>query len=418
MDYTALFLIFILATTQSMSLHRHCNYDVHSSASGLQELTTLQYCLTDNCTIIRYDTGQQLDIVYITQSHLVVTTTDGQISTMLVSKNDPELFCFTPNSLSNSQMIITAVVLTLISLSSGYIAVLHLLFKELRTVFGKLIIIYNIATALRTLDILIMFITHIIAVYAIMPCYLLYFVFMQLLMLSEGSATCITAYLAYVMHQSCRSREIKYFHKKQFYKSSVNYIFGSLLLLDILIFSYDFGTGTFQKVILANGHCSSLAQMEYGTVKIAQTYTIISKIIQATAYFVYHYQLKKALRMVNTLALNVDHKQSRLYYKLAATMAATIGISQFFFAYIIFIDFATIIGIVGTFMLLIQQCVIIALFTSSKKISKLPRDFVLQKHLCNMNNDLSINIKHNELLKYWNIYVCLCMCTYVSIICE
>ena len=250
MDYTAVFLILILTTTQSTPVHHHCNSDVYSSASGLQELTTLQYCFVDNCTIIRNDTGQQLDIVYTTQSHLVVCPTDGQTSTMLLSKNDPELFCSsksnTTTDLTNSQPIIAIVVLTVISLSSGYIAVLHLLFKELRTVFGKLMIIYNMATALRTLNTGTIIITnHIITVHTITPCYLLYFVFMQLLMMGEASATCITAYLTYVMRQSCRSREVKNIHNKKFYKNSINYIFGSLLLFDILILSYDFGTGAF-----------------------------------------------------------------------------------------------------------------------------------------------------------------------------
>ena len=66
--------------------------------------------------------------------------------------------------------------------------------------------------------------------------------------------------------------------------------------------------------------------MEYDTTQIAQAYSIISKIIQAillAVYFVYYYQLNKALRMVRTLALNTDHKQNNLYFKLAATMAAT-----------------------------------------------------------------------------------------------
>ena len=79
MDCTILVFLLISTTTQTTSLHHHCNSDVYSSASGmadLQQLTTLQYCLIDNCTIIRIDTGQQLDIVYTTQSHLVVTPTD------------------------------------------------------------------------------------------------------------------------------------------------------------------------------------------------------------------------------------------------------------------------------------------------------------------------------------------------------
>ena len=131
MDYIALFLIVILATTKTTPLHHHCNSDVFSSASGLQELTILQYCLIDNCTIIRNDT-RQLDIVYTTQSHLIVTPTDGQTSTLLISKNDPELFCSSPSTTDDNNILIAggAVTLLLSSLFSGYTAVLLLLFKS------------------------------------------------------------------------------------------------------------------------------------------------------------------------------------------------------------------------------------------------------------------------------------------------
>ena len=196
MDYTSLFLILILTTTQTTTLHHHCNSDVYSSASGLQELTTLQYCLIDNCTIIRNDTGQQLDIVYTTQSHLVVTPTDGLTSTMLISKNDPELFCSSPSTTDDNNILIAggAVTLLLSSLFSGYTAVLLLLFKELRTTFGKLMIIQSVAASLATFFVFILLMTYSsIAVYSITPCYLIYFVFMQSSMVHEGSVTCITA---------------------------------------------------------------------------------------------------------------------------------------------------------------------------------------------------------------------------------
>ena len=106
MDYTALFLVLISTIIQAASLHHHCNSDVYSSASGFQELSTLQYCHMGNCTIIRIDTGQQLDIVYTTQSHLVVTPTDGQTSAILISKNDPELFCVIPNTAMDVNILI------------------------------------------------------------------------------------------------------------------------------------------------------------------------------------------------------------------------------------------------------------------------------------------------------------------------
>ena len=154
MDYIVLLFLLIVTTTQTTSLHHHCNSDVHSSASGmadLQQLTTLQYCLIDNCTIIRIDTGQQLDIVYTTQSHLVVIPTDGQTS-MLISKNDPELFCSTPNTKEYDPIIIQIIGLTgaiLVVLTNA--PLLHVIFKELQNTFGKPMILYNITKMIQLL---------------------------------------------------------------------------------------------------------------------------------------------------------------------------------------------------------------------------------------------------------------------------
>ena len=56
--------------------------NLQSLASGSHntdplQIITLQYCIVDNCTIMRTDTGQQLGIVYTTEDLLIVTPVDG-----------------------------------------------------------------------------------------------------------------------------------------------------------------------------------------------------------------------------------------------------------------------------------------------------------------------------------------------------
>ena len=244
-----------------------------------QQPITLQYCLIDNCTIIRIDTGQQLDIVYTTQSQLVVTPTDGQTS-LLICKNDPELFCPSPNS--NNQYIIRVLGLTLLILLSSYTAAVYLMFKELHNTFGKLMIIYSIATTFRCAAILAIVITHYnTAVYSTIPCYLLHFIFMQSAMGNEGDATCILAYLAYVMRHSYKSRPLTKEFNQKLYRYSIVYVLGSLLLFNIFIVSYDFGAGAFKDVILPNGHCDFCDdQPQYDTIQIFHANATINKIIQ------------------------------------------------------------------------------------------------------------------------------------------
>ena len=56
------------------------------------EVITLQYCITDNSTILRLDTGEQLDIIYTEDSTLVVTMRGSQTSTA-IPRSLNELFC-------------------------------------------------------------------------------------------------------------------------------------------------------------------------------------------------------------------------------------------------------------------------------------------------------------------------------------
>ena len=89
MNSVAVFVLVILATTQARLMQYNCSnsnmYIQATAASGMEDFQELQYCLIDKCTIMKIDTGQQLDIVYTSQSHFVVTPTDGQMAKPLCS---------------------------------------------------------------------------------------------------------------------------------------------------------------------------------------------------------------------------------------------------------------------------------------------------------------------------------------------
>ena len=94
-----------------------CRSDVQSPASGdshntdLSQVTILQYCIIDNCTIMRIDTGQQLDIVYTTESLPIVTPKDGRTS-MVITKIDDELPCLGYHNTSDNNDLNTIHVIT------------------------------------------------------------------------------------------------------------------------------------------------------------------------------------------------------------------------------------------------------------------------------------------------------------------
>ena len=93
-----LLLITAVLTVTSGVTPLYCS-NVQSPASGshntadLSQVTTLQYCIIDNCTIMRTDTGQQLDIIYTTESLLVVTPIDDHTSMVVTKIADDKLPC-------------------------------------------------------------------------------------------------------------------------------------------------------------------------------------------------------------------------------------------------------------------------------------------------------------------------------------
>ena len=124
-----------------LSLLQSVRADQQLPASGdddLQQVTTLQYCLVDNCTIKRINTGEKLDIVYTTDSLIVTTPTDSHTS-VVIAKLENEVPCIKPNSMVSEYLIlaITFPAVLLLVTVSGCIVVMHLIFKELRTVVGK-----------------------------------------------------------------------------------------------------------------------------------------------------------------------------------------------------------------------------------------------------------------------------------------
>jgi len=95
MDFVAEFVLVIFATTRAKLFQYDCNNTIVNMlaavASGLNDLQELQYCVIDDCTIMRTDTGHQLDIACTTQRHLLVATpTDGRSSPRM----NPQSFAF------------------------------------------------------------------------------------------------------------------------------------------------------------------------------------------------------------------------------------------------------------------------------------------------------------------------------------
>ena len=90
------------------------------------------------------------------------------------------------------------------------------------------------------------------------------------------------------------------------------------------------------------------------------------------AYFVYCYKLNKLLTIIHDMP-NDDTDQNRLFLKIAMIMGASLGISQISYPSTWYFGNEVFLYIAGSFIL-IQQCVILFIFMSSKKVSQLCKD--------------------------------------------
>ena len=82
MAYGGLFLFIILIVGAQLK-----NAPTRTQEVGipdLQQVTMVPHCIIDECTIASYKSGQQLEIIYTTDSVLVVTPTGNQTALVIV----------------------------------------------------------------------------------------------------------------------------------------------------------------------------------------------------------------------------------------------------------------------------------------------------------------------------------------------
>ena len=385
MAYLTLFLITILAVT-SGATPLHCS-DVRSpAASGSHDtdpsqlVTTLEYCIIDNCTIMRIDTGQQLDIVYTTDSLLIVTPIDDHTS-MVIAKTDDETFCLKHQSTSSIKDILIAVLfpsLTLLMMiMSAYILIVHLLFKELRTLFGKLLIFYSLSILSMCGSSVALSVMHRhVMVNSQTICHTAMIVFTIANTWVEVSATNMLIHLAYIMYRCYHMKsQISNKVSKFLYRCYNAHAFITLILLFFLTIAYDLRTGNGRYTLLPNGHCHFIdrSMTSYMTIYLSDIFAFINKFAQITmfvAYLVYFYKLKMIMNDLQACDYN------RELFRIAIAMGATVGLSRFLWLPIMFdSQYSYIFGVSGVISLFIQLAVITTSFLCTKKMSNLCRAY-------------------------------------------
>jgi len=366
-----LMLVFIvILTTVSKVTSFHCS-DQQLPASGdddLQQVTTLYYCLVDNCTIRRLDTGEKLDIAYTTDSFVVTTPTDGHTAT-LIAKDEKVYPCDGYTTIGVVLVMLMIIPSILLAVSALVVAI-TLMFKELHTLFGYLLMLYNIAVVCFCVTGLsVVVIEHLVAVNFPSICYIISIAYALTGVSVEVFGTCILHSFAYIMYCSEKLRRIEPEDRKCWAKYYTIYYFMTIIIVMLSMVGYDIARDNINGIILPNGHCIYIGRNVHDTLQISVTASGINKMIQLVLFITYLYYTYQSNKDISNPT--ILERQQSLLHKIGLAMGAVVGLTYIIFAIVATIQVPALIFIVLVFCLAItQQCTVIVIFLCSKKMRR------------------------------------------------
>ena len=370
--------LIILMLTVSEIVTQECSNKQSTDGSGtldVHQVTTIPYCFIDNCTIMRTDTGEELDIIYTIQSLLIVTPSGNQTS-MVIAKKGEHLSCLIVSNnhyYHTVELVAANIIEILIILVSGTIFVIHLLFKELRNLFGMLLMFYSIVMVLHGFATLALVWLHVrVATYSQIICSILLYMEMEVTTISEALATCILVHLAYIMYRSCKVRPaIPTAVSTILSKYYTTYMASTTVLFTILIAGFDFGTKRGKYSLLPNGYCIFVENKKYNTINFMYAFVYLNKLLQIIAFSVYLYSLCKLNAYMRSAQVNPNYRP----YRITIAMGATIGITQFICLILDVAGLSFIGGLIGHVFVLVQQCIIMTSFICTTKMRQLCKQY-------------------------------------------
>ena len=337
------------------------------------EVTTLQYCIIDNSTILRLDTGEQLDIVYTKDSILVVTS-DGCQTAIEVSRPYNELVCSMDDlpgdiGIPNSIYLITLVWTALVLAITGYNIIIHLLYKKLRCPMGKLLMLYSIFMAIFSVDFfLIITFIHKFPVSLNHVCHTLRLVFTATYIGYETTATCILAHSAYHMRQSYKMIPVNPREDKMVWRRYLYYIIGTIAIAMLMILTYDVGTTEGRYY----GYCSKHHPIFSTMLILTHAFSAFNVLIQIAMFiaFLYYYHKMRYSKYLT------DYQINKKILLIAVVMGATISVANFLFlvnrinARINDSNLSHLVQTIGAIMQLLQHSIIVGCLRWVKQVYK------------------------------------------------
>ena len=261
-------------------------------------ITADGYCVIDQCNIKLVTTGEQLEVTSVSTNRLIATNQTSQQS-VTISRQSSELGCIVDFLFYGAYFIINILafifrflLLIMIAVASGYILGIHVMFKVLCKLLGRLLIIYNAALLVALFATLLLIVSNLlIAPGSQAVCQVLVHGYSMSFMLYESLGTVVTAQVYYMMYRDYKNMaDISPTWSSQLFEHYMMFAFAPMLPMAILTIGFDFTARVGNETILPTGHCILPPSDLYESLFLAYMYIALHKIAQFIVFiFTLHY---------------------------------------------------------------------------------------------------------------------------------
>ena len=346
-----------------------------SGVDAAEEMITLQYCIIDNSTILKLDTGEQLDIIYTKDSILVVIINDSQ-TTIAIPRLYNEPVCNMNNfprdlEVSTLQYIFASVWTALILSITGYNIIKHLLYEEFHNLMGKLLMTYSFFLAVRTICFFMMLmLIHKFSINSNTVCLIIKLLLIATNIGYEATATCILVHCAYHFRKSYKMIPVNPREDKRLSRRYFGYIIGIITISLFMMLTYDLGTSISNGKF--NGHCSIRDPIYHTLLTIMYAVVTGNGLTQIAVFIVFLYYWYKMWKSRDI----ADYQINKEIFLISVGMGATISTANFFYfaswinARVNGTGLSVLVELIGSLMLVLQQFIIAGSLRWVEKIYK------------------------------------------------
>ena len=268
---------------------------VHSTPANISDDN---YCIVDQCTIKLTATGELLNVTALADNYLLANNSTIQ-QPMAITRLPTEVVCLIQFFIYHGYFIIKVLaflfrflLLILIAVASGYVLGIHLMFKVLRHLLGKLLIVYHSAVLAALFASLLLIMSNLLfAPGSQTVCQVFVHGYSLTYMLYEGIGTVVSAQVCYLMYRDYKNMaDISPTWSDQLFEHYIIFSFSPMIPMAILTIGFDFTARIGNETILPTGHCILPPTNLYESLFLAYMYIAIHKICQLLVFiYTLHY---------------------------------------------------------------------------------------------------------------------------------